>query len=403
MPDPVLRPGPFLLAALLLAASPAAQGAEWMAKVRAAQEVGVTDNVALGADDEKADLGSVTSGTAELSGRTPRTRLSLEAAADLVRYLETSRYDSDNELLRTRVLRLGQRAELGLEAGIRRDNASVDLAERSSPTQRIDQRRLTLDLAPSWAYALGRRDELRLGAGWTRRIFPDGEGGSDGPYLDYDLWSFDLGLRHDLTRELMAGTALQASYFESARQRTTVLSPLLSLRWRPAEHRSVSLAAGPAAYTVETQARTASGRLADERDQELGYTVRASLSQALGARTTLELTAEKALEPSGDNGEVVDASRVSLRLVRELGRDWRLEVAGLLQRQSGIGGAASADDRTYAEIEPGIAWALSREASLSLRYRYRRDVIEGGDGDAASAHALMLRLGYDFPVLRRTD
>jgi hypothetical protein len=120
------------------------------------------------------------------------------------------------------------------------------------------------------------------------------------------------------------------------------------------------------------------------------------LTQALGASTTLELAAERANEPSGDNGEIVEASRLSLRLVQGLGPNWRLELAGLLQRQSGVAGAARLDDRTYVEIEPGLAWALTREAALSLRYRYRREAFD--DGGAADAHAITLRLGYELPV-----
>ncbi|MEK0086038.1 hypothetical protein [Benzoatithermus flavus] len=405
MPPPPL-PAPARLAAAcllaaLLAGVPAARAAEWTGQVRAVQEVGVTDNVALSAGKSKADLSSVSSVAGELTGRTPRTRLTLAAAADLVRYLDRSRYDSDDELLSTRILRLGRRSQLALEGSLRHDSASVDLAQRSSPTQRLDQRRLTLALAPSWTYALGRRDELVLGAGWTRRIFPDGSGSADGPYLAYDLLAFALSWNHDLTRQLMAGTALHGSYFESARQRTTFLSPLLTLRHRPAERRNLEVRAGPTLYAVETQARAAGGTLTQVQEQKLGYTVRASLGQALTPRTTLTLVAEKALEPSGDNGEIVDASRLSLRLVHELGRDWRLELAGLLQRQSGIGGATSFVDRTYVEIEPGLAWALSREAALSLRYRYRHEMFDGKDGDGADAHALILRLGYDLPLPRR--
>lgn len=397
-PQPMARTLAALVALLAATAPPPAMAAEWAAQARAAQEVGATDNVELDAG-QKADLVSSTSAGLELAGRSPVLELSLATAVELVRHLEHGQLDSDNELLSTRILRLGQRSQLALDASVRRDDAASDLASRSSPGQRLDQRRLTLGLAPSWSYMLGRRDELAFRPAWSRRLFPgDGEG-ADGAYLDYDLWSLDLGWRHDLTRQLAAGTALYGSYFESARQRATTLAPLLTLRWRQAEHRSVELRAGPSLHAVETQARSTSGRLEKERDQGLGFTVRAALTQALGASTTLELAAERANEPSGDNGEIVEASRLSLRLLQGLGPNWRLELAGLLQRQSGVAGAARLDDRTYVEIEPGIAWALTREAALSLRYRYRREAFD--DGGSADAHAITLRLGYELPVLGR--
>src|SRR4051812_21221539 len=76
-PDPIMhvarffRPALPALLALLLATVPAA-AAEWQAKVRAAQEVGFTDDVAFSTKSREASPTSVTSGEAELTGRNAR-------------------------------------------------------------------------------------------------------------------------------------------------------------------------------------------------------------------------------------------------------------------------------------------------------------------------------------------
>jgi hypothetical protein len=383
--------------ALLLAALPAA-GAEWQAKVRAAQEVGFTDNVALRAEDEEASPVSVTSGEAELTGRNARTELTLGTGADLVRYPDAGRYDSANQLVRARVLRLGQRSRLTLAGSLRHDDAATDPEERSRPEASPDQRRLTFELAPGLVHQLTRRDELELAAGWTRRHFPGGSGGN-ASYVDYDLWSLDAGLVRAWTRQLSAGLSLYGSYFESARQRTRVLGPLFSLRHRRDARQVVRVAAGPTLYAVESQARDASGRRTGDSDRQLGFTVRAGLDHDLTPTLRLELSALKGLEPSGDNGEVVDTSRLDARLVQELTRALRLELAGVLLRETGVDGATS-DDRTYVELEPGLAWMFARDAELSLRYRYRRELFDAED--AAIAHGVSVRVGYNFPVMRGT-
>jgi hypothetical protein len=55
------------------------------------------------------------------------------------------------------------------------------------------------------------------------------------------------------------------------------------------------------------------------------------------------------------------------------------------------------DDRTYYQIEPRLAWQLTRQLFLYISYRYRRSEREvSGVADVADSNAIILGLVYNF-------
>jgi hypothetical protein len=74
---------------------------------------------------------------------------------------------------------------------------------------------------------------------------------------------------------------------------------------------------------------------------------------------------------------------------------WFFFLAGRAFRTETRGIGDPRDDRTYFQIEPRLAWQLTRQLFLDISYRYRRDEREA-DSSAADSNAIILGLVYNF-------
>lgn len=383
---------------MLVTWSPPAEAAQYTTGLRVWQQLGYSDNIELQARDARSSPVSTTTAEASLGVRSPRTELDLDLAWDYARYFEADEFDSSNQLLQARVLRLGRRSTLGLDGSVRRDTTLVDPARSRREARRQNERQLTFDLSPSFTHFLSRRSQLQLAGNWRHRLYPSGDGPESGT-VDYTLWSGSVGLDRILHRRLTMGAYIYASYFDSARQRSTWVGPRLRLEHKLTERRSVTIEGGPSWSSATTQRRHGRGRLDDEDSSETGFQLEAQVEQVLTPTTRVELSAFHGLEPSDEDGEVVTTSRLTARLRQELTRRLRLELTGLIQRQSETLDSGT-QDSDYGEIEPGLFWTLGERTELSLRYRYRHEVTE--DEDAASSHAVLVRIDYRFPEMRHS-
>jgi hypothetical protein len=73
---------------------------------------------------------------------------------------------------------------------------------------------------------------------------------------------------------------------------------------------------------------------------------------------------------------------------------WFFFLAGRAFRTEPKGGGDLLDDRTYFQIEPRLAWQLTRQLFLDISYRYRRDDREVSG--TADSNAIILGLVYNF-------
>jgi hypothetical protein len=74
---------------------------------------------------------------------------------------------------------------------------------------------------------------------------------------------------------------------------------------------------------------------------------------------------------------------------------WFFLLAGRAFRTETRGIGDLRDNRTYFQIEPSLAWQLTRQLFLNISYRYRRDEREV-DPSAADSNAITLGLVYNF-------
>jgi hypothetical protein len=104
----------------------------------------------------------------------------------------------------------------------------------------------------------------------------------------------------------------------------------------------------------------------------------------------------------GGFGSALQIEQIDVQWDMEIVPDrWFFFLAGRAFRTEPLGIGDPRDDRTYFQIEPSLAWQLTRHLFLNISYRYRRDEREvdpsaADSNGAADSNAITLGLVYNF-------
>lgn len=147
-----------------------------------------------------------------------------------------------------------------------------------------------------------------------------------------------------------------------------------------------------AVYTSST-----SSNVSGESTDDIGFTFLATLEKQL--RTGKVITILQRDVSGGGFGFARKIEEIDIQWNTEIVPNrWFFFLAGRALRTSNIGIIGDPrDNRTYYQIEPRLAWQLTRQLFLDISYRYRRN--EEETFDAADSNAIILGLVYNFDRL----
>ncbi len=126
-----------------------------------------------------------------------------------------------------------------------------------------------------------------------------------------------------------------------------------------------------------------------------GPTFSLTFSQQFEAGGGFSLQARRALIPSG-SAEVLDTTGLLASVDLRLSPRWQAGLRATAYRNRQPGGEGVRGDRTYASIEPGIAYEIDESWRISAGYRFRWEE-RNDQADDAVSNAIFLNLGWSRP------
>lgn len=251
-----------------------------------------------------------------------------------------------------------------------------------APPERREVRdgfRANLGLSASWRERLDARRSLGLSASLNRLDFVDAPAGTPNTSA-----SVSTRLDRVMTPRLSASADLALSGFAAedvADTRSLTAALRAGGEWRASPRLTLSGLLGPSATRTETVV---------EESLTPGVSATLSADWRPTRRDAWSLSFDQGVE-ANDDGDAVNASRLSVRLRRELTPRLRAGLSVALGADVPLTEDAG-EDRLFASASPRLDWSLTPETSLGVGYRLRLEE----DGETAASHNLFLSLTRAF-------
>jgi hypothetical protein len=361
----------------------------WRIEPTANLETGYEDNVRLTSTDAEDAFYS------NLDAAFRATRSSEVADLGLVVELGASRYagvpDLDNNS-----------GFAGLELGYRlerqRLRMSVGFTSQSTLTSevattglvQVNRQQQTLEVDSGWNYLLSERAAVDLAANYQEVSYEDVE---FLPLFDYRVGSVELGGNYAVTERLELTGLLTYGRYEA--------------QGLTNDYSNVDLMVGADYLWSETSSLSAlvGGRRTEQTFLDLngstitrdssGPTFMLTFSKQFEAGGGLSFEARRALLPSG-SGEVLDTTGLFVRLNYRLRPRWLFGLSANAYRNREPGGEGGDSFRTYASVEPGIAYEIDESWQVSATYRARWED-RNELADDVFSNAIYLTLNWSRP------
>ena len=374
--------------ALIVIAAPArlAAGAELYTDGSVAQRFEYDSNVDLSKDGESA-TGSRSSIDLTLGTRTPAVDLALDGSFELVRFFDTTRFDTENASLTGRGDWSWQRATLGLELGVTRDTTSEVEDVQTTRSISANEDRLTFDASSSLDYQFTRLQSGGLTFSYSKRIFPtlSSREARELGLEEFSFYRMSGNWRRSLRPALGLTGTLGSSYFDSDQEQTITGQAQLGADYALTPTFRVDGNVGPS--VASTQAEGPGG----QSDTTLGAVWDAGLDYLPSADAALGARVFQNFEPQSTGGVLVVRTGLSLTFDYELTRYTSFDLPVDGWREDPVSGEG--DQGYYARVQPGLTFNLTPQASIETSYRFRyRDLEESG-----TSHAVFLGFRYELP------
>lgn len=389
----VLRGG--LAGTALLLCAPLCPAAEWFVEPLLRVATTYNDNFRLtSASEQEAYLGVVDL-RAAIGRRTETSEFTLTPQASFLRFNDGT-LDTEDQSLKLASYLETERSRFALDGAFVRDTSLTgdpdepfgdgELIGSGVVQRRV--RRETLNLKPSWTYAITERDDVTLGFEHTDVSYDQG---NQLGLVDYDYNTVSVAGVHALSEvDRVSATAI-ASRFEAGQVRasSTDYGVLIGYERDFTETLTASAAAG----LRQTRVRSASTGVPSKSD-DTGLLVNLGLSKRL-ERGTLDLTYNRSISPTG-TGSVVERDALSANITHRFTQRLTGVLSGDLLWDDDTSGQNSSLQRQLSRLRARLQWRWTRELSLVGAYRYTRQEREAR-GTEADSHAFTVSVVYRVP------
>jgi hypothetical protein len=394
----------YLLLCFLLADPTFLQAAEWYIEPSLGGGVEYDDNGQLDTPPKSALSYSI-SPEFLFGVQTPSLHVRGAAHVDVIRSTD-SELDETNVFSRLLSTYVTARNRWDINASLRRDTTrTTDIVDPAAipgetPTPSnpdIDLFRITrvgrtlIGFEPTFSRVMTQRTNLNLGYRFGATFFDNtGETVVDSqPHKLVDNQSHEIrgGVAYEYTpidtiTGRVAYTRFDADNFQFDQVRL-----LTGIRHSFSETLTGDLLAG-ATYTSSTSSNVSGGSTDD-----IGFTFFATLEKQL--RTGKVITILQRDVSGGGFGFARKIEEIDIQWNTEIVPNrWFFFLAGRAFRTETRGIGDPLDNRTYYQIEPRLAWQLTRQLFLDISYRYRRN--EQEVFGTADSNAIILGLVYNF-------
>lgn len=323
----------------------------------------------------------------EVSRRTERSHIDLSGIVDIIRYIQNSEYDRENQ---------DYRLSAGYAVSPR---TSVSIAARAGLDYTFDEfweeeglvtdrsRRHTYNISPGVRLALDEQSSLQFNCAYrvvdfTRDLNPD-----------YNVFSADLTWSRtimDGRTDIFALTAFQRAeydlYYSDSRQQ--VYRVMLGARRSLTETLDLSLRIGP----MWTESRY-DHPLYSIREDDLSYALQGSLDWRL-EKSSLHLDVDRS-ETQSTYGENMLRERIRARMIHDLSPRWRASLRASFT-QSRTDGYVNRRKSESLNLNSEMQYALTETMDLSLGYNHRRSK-NRVTGTTDTGNRIFLMYSVSFP------
>jgi hypothetical protein len=392
---------PYLLLCLLLTDPTFLQAAEWYIEPSLGGGVEYDDNGQLDIDPKSALSYSI-SPEFLFGVRTPSLDVRGAAHVDVTRSTD-SELDETNVFSRLLSTYVTARNRWNISASLRRDTTRTDEivdpatipgilpgpGDVADPEIGLIRRakvdRTFIGFEPTFSRVMTPRTNLNLGYRFGATFFED-----IGMTRLVDNQSHEImgGVAYKYTPIDTINGRVSYTHFDADNIQFDQVRLLTGIRHSFSETLTGDILAG-ATYTSST-----SSNVNGDSMDDTSFAFFATLEKRL--RTGKVITILQRDVRGGGFGSALQIEQIDVQWDTEIVPDrWFFFLAGRAFRTENIGIGDPRDDRTYFQIEPRLAWQLTRQLFLDISYRYRRDEREI-DPSAADSNAIMLGLVYNF-------
>ena len=389
----------YLLLCFLLADPTFLQAAEWYIEPSLGGSVEYDDNALLDTPPRSALTYSI-SPEFLFGVQTPSLHVRGAAHVDVIRSTE-SELDQTNVFSRLLSTYVTARNIWNINASLRRDTTQTtdivapdaipgETLPPSNPDIGLVRRRgirigrTLIGFEPTFSRVMTQRTNLDLGYRFGATFFDNTRGA---PLVDNQSHEIRGGVAYKYTPIDTITGRVAYTHFDSDNFQFDQVRLLSGIRHSFSETLTGDLLAG-AIYTSST-----SSNVSGESMDDIDFTFFATLEKQL--RTGKIITILQRDVSGGGFGFARKIEEIDIQWNTEIVPNrWFFFLAGraLRTETSGIGNLL--DNRTYYQIEPRLAWQLTRQLFLDISYRYSRN--EQETFGTADSNAIILGLVYDF-------
>ena len=391
--------------------------AEWALKGDLGQQLLYNDNISLTPIQKASVVGYLLTPSLQASRKTEILDIAVLGQGDIRRYDDT-RWDCDNYNLGLNNAYRTNRSVFSLSGGY---GVSCSYAQQLTDTGIIlpNNQSENYQLAPSWTWRWTARDELTLGASYSKTSFSNTNGGTalstDNGSLNYnsnDTYSVNLGGNHQWSRRLSLNERINFSniQFTGLNASTQNLFGFqLGAVYKIDHFWTVSAGGGP--VWVDTQQTSNEDSSGQNSSLTLGSVANISLTYD-GRLNKVSAGYSNAVNPSAI-GQTLQTNSVFATYSYQITRHLALDVSGNYSLSKSLGGDSSNNansqfDRSYFTASAGIAWELAKNWQLRGSYvyswqDYQQDQnvnFQNLNAGTSVANVVMLSLGYSWDGIR---
>lgn len=353
---------------------------EWYVEPRASLYGFHEDNVGLETANETSSPGYILRASAKGGSRSETRDINLSGEVEQRQYFDDSPRDATDFHFDGGYLRKIERDRFRLDAAYDYDSSLTSEVGTSGRVQ-LNKRRHRWALAPGWQHQVDERLSLDAALSYEDVRYDDGLSAG---LVDYRYATLGGGFAYGVSERLQVIGRLSYDRYEADQVTNTsdTLGVLAGVGYSLAEDWSASVLVGIRRADVETVlgSNDSTGGLFD-----IATTKRFETG-------SLRAGLNRALTPSGSGG-LLDTVGASLDWEQNLKPRWRGLLNLTAYRNQLPSGTASGQDRDYLSIAPRLRYALERDWSLELGYRYRYQKYDNSTA-SAEANAVFFTVAY---------